>query len=109
LEQKWATLHFGEVKIGTENQQRVFEVEVHLNDLDPKHVRVELYADGINGGGPERQEMRPVSPAVDAASGCVYRGSVSAARPATDYTARVIPRNDDVSVPLEVANILWQR
>ena len=31
-----------------------------LNDLDPKAVRVELYADGINGGAPVRQEMKRV-------------------------------------------------
>jgi glycogen phosphorylase len=36
----------------------VFEVEVFLNDLDPNAVRVELYADGINGGDPVRQEMK---------------------------------------------------
>jgi hypothetical protein len=30
-------------------------------------------------------------------------------RPATDYTARVIPHCDSVAVPLEAAEILWQR
>ena len=34
LEQKWATLHFGEVKVETRGEQHVFEVQVHLNDLD---------------------------------------------------------------------------
>lgn len=33
----------------------------------------------------------------------------SATRPATDYTARVIPHRDGVGVPLEEAHILWQR
>ena len=33
-------------------EQHVFEVQVYLDDLDPKAVRVELYADGINGGAP---------------------------------------------------------
>ena len=28
----------------------MFEVQVYLNDLDPNAVRVELYADGVNGG-----------------------------------------------------------
>ena len=49
LEQKWATLHFGEVKVETRGEQHVFEVQVYLNDLDPKAVRVELYADGVMG------------------------------------------------------------
>ena len=49
LEQKWATLHFGEVKVETDGEQHVFEVQVYLDDLDPNAVRVELYADGVNG------------------------------------------------------------
>ena len=36
LEQKWAALRFGEVKVETEAAQHVFEVQVCLNDLDPK-------------------------------------------------------------------------
>ena len=35
----------------------MLEVEIFLNDLDPLAVRVELYADGINGGDPVRKEM----------------------------------------------------
>jgi hypothetical protein len=62
LEQKWATLRFGEVKVETKGKQHVFEVQVYLNDLDPKAVRVELYADGVNGGAPVRQEMKLVRP-----------------------------------------------
>jgi len=39
LEQKWATMHFGEVKVETRGDQHVFDVQVFLNDLDPKAVR----------------------------------------------------------------------
>jgi starch phosphorylase len=109
LEQKWATLHFDEVKVETRGEQHVFEVQVHLNDLDPKAVRVELYADGINGGSPVRQEMKRVRQPAGASGGCVYSAAVSAARPPADYTARVIPHYDGVAVPLEDARILWQR
>ena len=60
LEQKWATLHFGEVKVETRGEQHTFEVQVCLNGLDPQAVRVELYADGIKGGDFVRRsnEMR---------------------------------------------------
>jgi starch phosphorylase len=37
------------------------------------------------------------------------RRRLPAARPAADYTARVSPSSDDLSVPLEDAPILWQR
>jgi len=109
LEQKWAALRFGEVKLETAGGQYVFEVQVYLDDLDPAAVRVELYANGINGSAPERVEMKRVRQLVGAINGYAYRAGVPAARPATDYTARLIPHRDGVAVPLEAAHILWQR
>ncbi len=109
LEQKWATLRFGEVKVETKAEQHVFDVQVYLNDLDPEAVRVELYADGVNGGSPVRQEMTRVRQLVGATGGYVYSAAVSAARPPANYTARVIPYCDGVAVPLEFDPILWQR
>ena len=66
LEQKWATLHFGEVKVETRGEQHVFEVQVCLNGLDPQAVRVELYADGIKGGDLVREVMKCAGPLPDA-------------------------------------------
>ncbi len=109
LEQKWPTLHFGEVKVETRGEQHVFEVQVYLNDLDPKAVRVELYADAVNGVGPVRQEMKLARQPSGASGGYFYSASVPAARPAADYTVRVIPHCSGVAVPLEDARILWQR
>ena len=108
LEQKWATIRFGEIKVETNGQQHIFEVEVYLNDIDPAAVRVELYADGINGGSPVRQDMKQGRQLEGAARGYIYSVTISATRPATDYTARVIPNYDSVTVPLEAAQILWQ-
>jgi starch phosphorylase len=109
LEQKWAAMRFGEIKVETNGQQHIFEVEIYLNDIDPNAVRVEIYADGINGGNPVRQEMKRGRQIVDAVRGYIYSVTISATRPATDYTARVISNYDNVAVPLEAAQILWQR
>ena len=109
LEQKWGVLRFGEVKVEIKDEQHVFDIQVYLNDLDPKAVQVELYADGVNGGHPVRQEMKRVRQLVGASGGYVYSAAVSAARPLADYTARVIPFSDGVAIPLENARILWQR
>jgi starch phosphorylase len=109
LDQGWAALRFGEAKIETRGEQHVFEVHVHLHDLDPKSVRLELYADGVGGGDPVRQQMVCVGQST-AAPGCsVFSASVSAARLSTDYTARVTSHRDGVAIPLEDARILWQR
>ena len=109
LAPEWAALHFGEVKVETRGEQHVFEAQVYLNDLDPEAVRVELYADGVNGGAAVRQEMQRGRQLAGTPGGYVYSAAVSAARPPADYTARLIPHHDGVAVPLEVAHILWQR
>jgi starch phosphorylase len=109
LAQKWAMLHFGEMKAETRGEQHVFEVQVCFNDLDPKAVRVELYADGVMGNPPVRQKMERVRQPTDASGGYVYSATASAARPPADYTARVIPHYDGAAIPLEDARILWQR
>jgi starch phosphorylase len=106
LEQKWSALHFGEMKLENRGEQHVFEIAVSINDLDPQAVRVEVYADGVMGSAPVRQEMKRIR---GASGSYVYSAAVSASRPPSDYTARVIPHYDGVAVPLEVGPILWQR
>jgi starch phosphorylase len=110
LDQEWAALHFGDVKLETDRGQHLFEVQVCLNGLDPNAVRVELYAEGVDGGAPVREEMQRVQQSGGGASGVfVYSAAVSAARAPEDYTARVIPHCDGLAIPLEDARILWQR
>ena len=107
LETEWPAVRFGSSKVETSAGQHVFEVEVHLHKLDPDAARVELYADGVDGGDPVRQEMERVGPATG--TSYMYRARVIAARPASDYTARVIPKLNGVVIPLEAAHIVWQR
>ncbi|MGA2992668.1 MAG: alpha-glucan family phosphorylase, partial [Candidatus Korobacteraceae bacterium] len=109
LEQKWDTLRFIDVKVETRGGQHVFEAQVCLKDLDPNAVRVELYADGVMGSAPVRQEMKRVRQLAGAPDVYVYSAAVSAARPPADYTARVVPHCDGAAIPLEDARILWQR
>ena len=109
LEQQWSALHFGELRQETTGEQHVFEVQVYLDDLDPTVVRVELYANGVDGSAAERVEMQRVRQLVGALNGYAYHAEVPAIRPATDYTVRLIPHHDGVAVPLEDAHILWQR
>jgi len=83
---------------------------VYLDDLKPGAVRVELYANGIDGNAPERVDMKRARQPADASDGYVYYSvTVSATHPATDYTARIIPHCDGVAIPLEAAHVLWQR
>jgi len=109
LEQEWITLRFGEVKVTTDGGQHVFDVQVYLNDIAPATVRVELYAEGLEGGPPVRQEMKLGRQLAGASGGYVYSAAVPAVRLAEDYTARVIPNRDGVAIPMEEVRILWQQ
>jgi starch phosphorylase len=109
LQQKWAGLRFGRVKVERREEQHVFEVSLGLNGLDPTSVRVELCADGERGGPPVRQEMTRLRPVAEESGFYLYGASVPARRASGDYTPRVTPYFDGASTPLEEARILWQR
>ena len=107
LNQNWAALHFGQVMVETKGEQHLFEAQVCLHGLDPKSVRVELYADAIKGNSPVHQEMTRLHPLADEAGSYIYSATVPAIRPAGDYTARVLPHYEGIAIPLEDSRILW--
>jgi starch phosphorylase len=108
LEQNWGNLRLGEMSATTKGEYHVFEVQVYLNGLETNAVNVELYAEGVNGGNPVRQEMMRGGQLVGAENGYTYGTKVLATRPDTDYTVRIIPHRPGVAIPLESSRILWQ-
>ena len=110
LDRKWSAVHFGVMKIETADGKHVFEIQLYLNNLDPTMARVELYAEGVMGGAPVKQEMKVIVRPADGDTGAhIYAAMVSAIRPKEDYTARVTPHFESVMVPLEESRIVWQR
>jgi starch phosphorylase len=98
------------MKIETRDGKHAFEIQVYLDNLDPTMVRVELYAEGVMGGAPVKQEMEIIVRPADGVSGAhIYAATVLASRPKEDFTARVTPHFEGVSVPLEDVRILWSR
>ncbi len=109
IDRKWGSLRFGDLRVETNADHYAFTVEVFLNDLEPNAVRVELFANGTNGGDLLREEMKCADPQAGPSGGRVYHATVPTTRPASDYTARVIPQRLGATVPLESSRILWQR
>jgi starch phosphorylase len=105
----WGRIRFGAIKIFTHDDHHVFEVQVYLDELDPEAVLVELYADPQDGGDPFRRPMMRGEPLAGSTGGYAYGAQVPASRPAGNYTARVIPFKAGAFVPLEAAQIIWQR
>ena len=79
----------------------------NLGDLPPDDVRVELYAEPLNGTPAVRQAMAQSSDPAGPTGHFHYTARVPASRPASDFTPRLIPFHADASVPLEAPFILW--
>ena len=107
LDRKWGVVRFGDVNVQERGNKLDFEVQVHLGDLNPTAVRIQLYADAVAGEEPLLQEMTHLR--TSATGGDAYGATAPSTRPASDYTVRVIPHFDGVAIPLEDARILWQR
>ena len=109
MQKYWCDVSFSDMKVETGNEHHVFTIQVYFDDLDPEAVQVELYAQGTLGGMPARQKMIRMHQLVAACNGYSYEAAVPAARPASDYTVRLIPNHEDVMVTLEADTSLCQR
>jgi starch phosphorylase len=108
-DRKWGSVRFGDLRVETKADHHAFAVEIFLNGLEPSTVRVELFANRTNGSDPLRQEMKRADAPTGPSGARIYHATVSAARPASDYTVRAMPQRSGAAVPLESSRILWQR
>ena len=109
LQRGWHALRFGQLQVTTDQEQHHFEVQVYFGDLAPELIRVELYAEARDGEAPVRQEMTRVQKLVGSVNAYACQASVPANRPETDFTPRLVPQIEGVSIPLEDRHILWHR
>jgi starch phosphorylase len=85
-----------------------FRVQVFMKERAKENVLVELYADRINDEKPERIKMETDSDKSNNAEEHFYQATVETERNATDFTVRIIPNYEGVSIPLEDNLIHWQ-
>jgi starch phosphorylase len=109
IDKHWGAVRFGTVRIETHDGQHFFRAEVYPGDFNPEQLKVELFADSIQGGKPAIESMTALEPQADSPDVLTYSAKVIATRPASDYTARIIPHHPNASVPLEAGQIIWQR
>ncbi len=109
LAQKLTAIRFGAVTVLTQGGEHHIAVEVFLNDVSPDAVRVELYADGDQAGDAVKRTMTGTRREGNASDGYDYRATVSSARPATDYTARIMAKHDALAQDPGAGWMLWQR
>lgn len=105
----WGTLHLGNPQVVQEGNSRKVSVPVYLGEMPADDIRVEFYADPVDGGAPEIVELERDRPIAGAANSYVYAGQLPTSRSSNDFTARIVPCLAGVRVPAEIPLIVWQR
>ena len=110
VNQHWDAMHFGARRVETRDGQHYFEVEIYLDGLPKQGIQIELYADAIDEKNSVRYTMQlPESKAeLKSATPTIYHAKIPANRPTSDFTARVVARFENASIPLEMSLIRWQ-
>jgi starch phosphorylase len=106
---QWETLRFGEVTVDTKDGQHRFQIRVNVGGLHPDQFRVELYASSTDATDSAPQIVAACSGSPELSGEVLFSACCVANRPATDYTARLVPSHEHAMLPLESGQILWQR
>ncbi len=106
LRNKWDGIRFGEASIDYVEGGFQYNISVTLNAIDPNIILIQLYANGSNNGMPEIINMGGETEQKEEL--LRYHAHVTTNRPASDYTVRIIPNYENVSIPLEDNLIRWQ-
>ena len=109
LKLHWANVRFLEVNVKPGGDGHDFQAHVCLGDLSASDVKVEIYADPLNGRPSFRAPMRRICALPGAVHGYIYETVAPADRPAEHYTPRIVPSHPYVSCPLEEERVIWSR
>jgi glycogen phosphorylase len=104
LSTHWSELAFldysVETSVDSDGGRHEFTVRVKTGRVPPDGFRVEVYADP--------GECHELPRDGGTAQGVfTYTAAIPATRPAGDYTPRLVPYHEGISVPLECGHILW--
>jgi starch phosphorylase len=109
MHRRWSGIRFLELQMSHESERYRVRLEMDLAGLSPLVLRVQLYAEGVDGSAGQAWDLR-VDPAAQRDGLFIYDGEVPDDRPQQAYTARVIADSSaGLNVPLEVGLIAWQR
>ncbi len=107
LRQHWREIRIGAVQAERDGDAWAFRVQVYFGALPPDAVQVQLYAEP-DAGEPGGVHALPRLAAIEGAvNGFVCAARVATARPARDFTPRVVPAHPHARWPLEAAFVHW--
>jgi glycogen phosphorylase len=109
IDEHWSDLQFGGVSTDTRDGFHYFKIEILSGGLNSDEFQVELYANPVPGEETFHVVNSEPKPDPDLTGLLIYSIEISASRPMSDYTVRIVPSRLQGSVPLESNQILWQR
>ena len=110
LERHWRGIRVGEVTRFASPGHLTVSAAVHLGEIRPASVRVELYADAGEGTEePFVRRMVPAAPVEANSNPVVYSATIDTTRPPEHFTVRVVPSHPDARIPTELPLIAWER
>jgi starch phosphorylase len=108
LQQHWSEIRFGKVQITEGHGCWNCEAQVYLGQLQPDFIRIEVYADAVEGHEKVNSPLNRGDKLAGAVNGYVYHGLIDANRPKGHFSIRVIPDHPAAKIPLEANHILWK-
>ncbi|MCQ4295163.1 alpha-glucan family phosphorylase [Pseudomonas stutzeri] len=107
LQGHWHELDFVDVQWLRDGDQYRIKARLHVGNIEPAQIRVELFRQKPDGEGADIHSLRLTRH--DGAF-AIFQGQLPAGSPQGDYTARVIPSTElGIAIPLELGLISWQR
>ncbi|MEQ1438219.1 alpha-glucan family phosphorylase [Fontimonas sp. SYSU GA230001] len=103
----WSQIRFGKLDIDPIEGGWSFRVPLYLGEVPADAVAVQIYAEPRGAGDTTHWTMRRQAPIDGALNAWNYETTITSARPATDFTPRVLPHHPEAIVPLEVSLIRW--
>jgi len=107
LRKHWQELHFGNLVVNEEPDGWLFELQVYLADIPPDFVQVQLYAESFDSDTSACEVMERGAGIPGALNGYIYFYRVTALRPYTDFTPRIVACHREAHLPLENNLIVW--
>jgi starch phosphorylase len=107
IRHRWNEVHTGRLEVTASDDGWSFSLPVYLGDLPTEAVAAQLYAEPTDSETATLFPMQAAGPVPGAVNGVLFRASVSTRRPASDFTARLVPQHPQAQVPLESNRIHW--
>jgi starch phosphorylase len=107
LSRHWTAIRWGACEVSSGGGVHTFDVQVHLGQVPPQGVAVQLYLAPWQGRSGAVFDLQRGTALADGDGGYHFVGEVPGDRPASHYTPRVVPAHPEAKIPTEARRIRW--